>query len=501
MGWTLLALILFILVPECLSFNNIGVDVCSVSPRGRFFHPANPRPSHRLHDFAKPGRLCTQTSTVFTFPSVCGAGMDRPFGVSQLLKGFPRSANPLRLGARSKTAADDHPSAPGPPASHTADSFAKLVLNGFEVVHLNETQEGIPFGSHPPSADRMMKYCIHSNGTDVEAWVLPSKILPLWVIFNHNKQYHSLFSNILIRRMDPASLGREKATMELLKDGSSAVWIGLSGIGKSVSTMVLLVEALQNVIDRNGCNLAESDRPDGFDEVYYRVGQKLLFRFYWDGKTLRGQQITDTAEIEQILNRFIPNLLFVNKTEVLFVELDEREQDPDQRGLFTASARRAYEETFKTLRKRKDRFFLMEPPSEADLRLMYLSFKHLSVSPLPKNIDSYEKFSYWQRRIGPVPRYLFCELDDMNDYLSEREDSTSNVMPEIEKISISNVGEHLKYFMAPFIREDVTVPKLPGVPRLYEFRFLSDECKLMLAHLAKQSRFKRVLKRSTTYFA
>jgi hypothetical protein len=53
------------------------------------------------------------------------------------------------------------------------------------------------------------------------------------------------------------------------------------------------------------------------------------------------------------------------------MEMAEKEQDPEQIGFYTGSSRRVKEETFKTFWKTGTEFYLIDPPSDLDLRVMY----------------------------------------------------------------------------------------------------------------------------------
>ncbi len=66
------------------------------------------------------------------------------------------------------------------------------------------------------------------------------------------------------------------------------------------------------------------------------------------------------------------------------------------------AAEDVFECTFKTLKKASARFFVIEPPSELPLRVMYLAARKFS-PPLPSHIDTVEKFEALKAKIGPVP--------------------------------------------------------------------------------------------------
>jgi hypothetical protein len=99
-----------------------------------------------------------------------------------------------------------------------------------------------------------------------------------WLHYIGSKQSISIFKNILIRRCDNVSLTRETESLQVLLNGNAAVCIGLPGIGRSISTTVMLVKALETIVQRHS-TLPGDLKPDGFEKVFYRLGKKL-FRFF-----------------------------------------------------------------------------------------------------------------------------------------------------------------------------------------------------------------------------
>eukprot|EP01031_Cornospumella_fuschlensis_P023384 gene23384-28376_t len=190
---------------------------------------------------------------------------------------------------------------------------------------------------------------------------------------------------------------------------------------------------------------------------------------------------------------------------VLIVEMAEKEVDPGENGFYTSSCEGAFETTFKTLDKGGNPFFLMDPPTPAEIRMMYATYCALDGGRIPKHIDSMAKVDALLADIGPVPRALFSSrIGPSSMYLAKRNTALAQPFTDLHKISISKVGDHLKYFMAPFIRPGVRVPAIAEdysvaakeyigtlseserVEHLrsnliYQFRALSDKCKVLLA--------------------
>jgi hypothetical protein len=85
----------------------------------------------------------------------------------------------------------------------------------------------------------------------LEAWTLPKSILSQWHHISFDmKQNEAIGRHILFRRVDTASLGRGTESMKLLLERKGAIWIGLDGIGKSMSTMVMFILSLQSMKTR-----------------------------------------------------------------------------------------------------------------------------------------------------------------------------------------------------------------------------------------------------------
>lgn len=358
-------------------------------------------------------------------------------------------------------------------ASSRADSFAKVVTKGFQEYSFKETSEGIPFSQYPASEHRLTKYRIQSTDSkEVEVWVLPSE-QQRWLLCDNTKQRESLFQRVLVRRMDAASVRREQDSMNQLLLGNSAIWIGLSGIGKSVASTVMLVNALSLLVSRHGghgdggdvgdggdggvLNAASStEQATGLDEVFYRVGSQL-HRFYWDDGALCGELVEDEGKRkQQIFKRFRSRRSATEQwTDVLLVEEDEDAalDDPEERGFYTGASRRALEQTFKTLQKTGELFFVVAPPSPTDLRVMFLAAAHFATAPLPlpSHLSSLASFDALRLRVGPVPRVLFsADERDVAAYLETRDKAaaTKNPLSDLDErcISVSDTGESLKYF-------------------------------------------------------
>lgn len=114
---------------------------------------------------------------------------------------------------------------------------------------------------------------------------MPTGLTASWLHYIGPKQSTSSFKNILIHRCDNVSLTRENENLQVLLNGNAAVCIGLPGIGKSISTTVMLVKVLKTIVQRY-CILSGDLKSDGYEEVFYQLGNKLFRFFFWIRKTM-----------------------------------------------------------------------------------------------------------------------------------------------------------------------------------------------------------------------
>jgi hypothetical protein len=357
----------------------------------------------------------------------------------------------------------------------------------------------LDFEQHPPSSDQLTNYTIASADDKVELWVLPKAAgMRTWLHNTDPKQKHSLFQNVLVHRCDNVSLAREDECLQLLMKGDDAICIGLPGIGKSVSTTAMLVKALETIVQRHRTSPGET-LCDGFEEVFYRVGE-VVYKFAWDKEkeALGCEAISEAPKVAAIMRMFRLRSTFFDESykRCLLVDMKEKEVDPLETAFYTAAAEDVFERTFKTLKKASAHFFLIEPPSELALRVMYLAARKFA-PPLPSHIDTVEKFEALKAKIGPVPRHLFYDDKELvNVFLKERSVAARNPWKDVDldDVSISNVGRTFQLFVAPFIRKGATTANIGGVmfknnqeQDIYQFRCLSDHCKIVLAtHVTQQ---------------
>eukprot|EP01031_Cornospumella_fuschlensis_P027012 gene27012-32634_t len=404
--------------------------------------------------------------------------------------------------------------------------FANLVSKGCHEVNVTaSTAAELAFP--PASTDRITRYILQVTGEppveldgkcnqlSMEALVVPSSILPQWPhVSLFSKQDKAIGPTILFRRLDAASIGREEATLDLVVNkGKSASWIGLPGIGKSMASISVLmkcIEALHPAGPEGSGTLTSGDLRS-LQEVYYRVGSSV-YVFKLDSTS--GKVVVRTVEAsewEKMRLWFKASRDNRDRKQVLIVEMEEDENDPQELGFYTSpSARRAFEVTFKTLFKGLQRFFLMDPPSPAEVRMMFAAFRRFDEETVASWGLTSATLNARVRDIGPIPRWIFASDTVVDEYLASRNrDHLDIVFEDLSYISISNVGKHLKFFMVPYIRRGVTLPiigemysvaakehlatlsaeeceyQLRRDDIVYEFRALSDRCKLMLASRVK----------------
>ena len=397
--------------------------------------------------------------------------------------------------------------------------LSDLVMKGFQDINVTaESVELLKFP--PPSPDRITRYRlaidkkedeseIDDDFSALEAWVMPKNgVLAKWPnVAMDSKQRQSWGPNVIFRRVNDASVGRTDASLNLLLRGEPTLWIGLPGIGKSMSTTVMLVKALQSMITRK--TTKDQLVPNGFDEVVYRI-HKDVFVFKWNKSLERIQASMMTQEKWETSGETTWRNGY---KRVLIVEMPETETDPVIPGLYSSSSSNVYSETFKTFYKGSADFFLMDPPSPTELKMMYVTLRVFDSDNTPPHIDTMAKFNTLLNNIGPVPRYLFSKNHGaISKYLGERKSASEDPLANIQKeMRVSNIGKDVKYFMAPFIRRGVKVPlieeyeivaeqylnslsdedratELQFNNDIFEFRCLSEGCKLVLAEKVKTNR-------------
>jgi hypothetical protein len=135
---------------------------------------------------------------------------------------------------------------------------------------------------------------------------------------------------------------------------------------------------------------------------------------------------------------------------------------------------------------------------------MYLAARAFSSRPLPPHLDTIEKFEALHAVIGPVPHVLFHPSETrVAQYLQQRAAAAAiNPWYDVDQCAVRphKVGHTFSYFAAPFIRKGATSSQFTtqlfanDVERqnpyawsifpakyFYEFRALSESCKLVLA--------------------
>lgn len=354
----------------------------------------------------------------------------------------------------------------------------------------------------------MVKICFERN---LEAYVLPSGID--WPIMFDKKQSDVLGKRALFHRNDNASIGRELETWSALLEDEAVVWTGLPGIGKSLSGMFMFMEAIQKMKANIDANTPINK--EWFQRVFYRY-EEDLYEFIYEkdmGFTVLTHDAGSTLETARIMhNQRLQELEHTGLKSLLIVEMEEKEIDPTFNGavLVCPSARRVAEKTCKTYYKAHQPFFVLDPPSRDVLLKEYEVLQQLE-EKLPDHISTTEKFKELIDIVGPVPRYLFSsKYQAIQSYLNARSIAVSSALGELDKtvISYSDVGEYVKYFMAPYIRPGVRSPRIGNTyadtakeylserseqeqkeaqrkTDIYEFRFLTESCKVMLASQTK----------------
>jgi hypothetical protein len=229
--------------------------------------------------------------------------------------------------------------------SRILQKLATLVSMGFHDVNITATTaESLVFP--PRSDDKITRYTMQltestfTGGGDsqvsplrLQAWVLPANNeVPTWPhITMYSKQHKALGGDVLFRRVDDASVGREIDTIEQLLKGNAAIWIGLPGIGKSASSIIMLIQCLELL----------KGSVKKLNQIYYRAGDNV-FVFQRNASTdelevrdVSKKEWEDDPELEYGFHLHLEN---IELKRILIVELEEDENNPQECGFYTSSS-------------------------------------------------------------------------------------------------------------------------------------------------------------------
>ena len=330
---------------------------------------------------------------------------------------------------------------------------------------------------------------VYGIGEDsIDAYVLPKSVLK-WPSFYDSKQKNTYACEVLCVHTDMMNSVRRKMIVDYVLLGYDSITMGPAGIGKSSESNFMLLEFLRNI--------GEEGYPR---HVLYRIPDKCVFEFSLDaGNKPVAKRIPNTETIGDV---YRITTQYNRKNSVIIFEVAEHDIDPKSKipCIVTASSR-DIDNTFKTMTKGGAMQFLSEPASAKQLKEQMKAIKLLSEdSGEFKTLSLKRCLEIIEERVsivGPVSRYVFS-----SDYFVLRkkaiDDGCTPFFNVLDELSVKNIADNAKYYIAPFFKEGSTIPKysasMPDSSDIYTFEFLSPYCQNAIANSVKTAKIVELLR-------
>jgi hypothetical protein len=184
---------------------------------------------------------------------------------------------------------------------------------------------------------------------------------------------------------------------------------------------------------------------------------------------------------------------------VAIVELFEYEigPHPEIPILLQPSNRDIFELT-KELLKAKATYFLVNPPSTADLVNMACFLANFGAESSFRGMTKVEISRLIKERVnlvGPIPRAVLDSEVDFKSYINHIQQNINEFFNVFNEIKISSIPEDAMYFIAPFVDDETVIPYLsqgdPLVP--CSLRILSDHIGVLLSRACDTDSKKQLL--------
>jgi hypothetical protein len=230
--------------------------------------------------------------------------------------------------------------------------------------------------------------------------------------------------------------------------------------------------------------------------VWYRFN-KILLKFYLSN----GQPAVDLINLVSldILLSYTEGYSQkpLVKRPVLFLELKEDEVNPcsDIATLLQPSNRDVFSLT-KDFEKSEAIYMLINPPACEDLctiACLQAQFGSNSMFRGMSNDSIIELITNRVNTLGPIPRYVLSDDKDFESQLKLVNKNVINIFggSKLDHLSESNVPQHAKDYVAPFVNDETAVPYLlGGDPVSTSLRILSPHLARLIAtactHAAKK---------------
>ena len=278
----------------------------------------------------------------------------------------------------------------------------------------------------------------------IDALILPEGMI--WPTFLAVKQRRSFFKNIYFQRQTAADVNRRIISLDLLRKNYEAIWVGSPGIGKSCDINYIFIELLHHLGE------------DGWPSMVAFRSESILFTFTASNVTYTPICFSELLNYSQIHE---------DDNSVLILELLESENDPILSMPFILAVSPIdLASKFKTLGKSGfDEFMLISPPDVEEVCLMTEAMMDICPeNKIFKGNTKEEAISIVRTRalkIGAIPRYLFCsERNFITRLTLMKVSATSKLSSDFQTLSVNNIPDAAKCFVAPYFRPGVTDPRL-----------------------------------------
>jgi hypothetical protein len=331
--------------------------------------------------------------------------------------------------------------------------------------------------------DRMTFANVTGEGETLEVCHYSRELGMFPSFFDSFKQCEVVGAELLFRRVRPVDQARFENTIAALKKGSTVVWCGHPGIGKSTEANFVLLEFLRHLADGE-----DSEWPT---KVAHRVGGQL-YLYTWNAAARRVQcdmQPGETLLDVKRFSRFWTDQMYDTdqKPPVLFLELDEDERDPlvSIPTFITAPTCDVFG-LFKTICKNQQscEFYLVRPHEPEEVLLMAKLMFEADPERLCAHLECAREWdkvakivSNRMGIVGPLVRWVFSSQGAFELYVEVMKAKVAEVVTstDLACLSVFNDPSSVQYFVAPYPLESPKVMQ-------HEFRFLSRYATLLLAN-------------------
>ena len=235
-------------------------------------------------------------------------------------------------------------------------------------------------------------------------------------------------------------------SVDLLRKGLDAIWVGSPGIGKSCDMNHIFIELLRH-LGEDGWPRQVAFRQDCF-LFTFTESNVTLSRFYYSDL----QYYTAMHEYDN---------------SVLILELQGNEKDPGiSMPFIMAIGSRDIKSTLKsTLQDSVDGLMLISPPDIEEVSLMTEAIMNIypnnDIFNGKSKDEAVDIVRTRAQKIGAIPRYIFNSERKFESRLHDmRTSATAKLSYAFEELSVDNIPKEAEVFAAPYFRPGVTDPSL-----------------------------------------